>query len=189
MASDTAILWIPLHPVILQDTLDTILSNHSLTSLVVIIDGREIDEHHTSFATYYWLLRDVYEDVLACLPVRDGLRIDLQVFIFPEFVDIGYLPADSPIFGSDLPEELSVFTNFHRVAYVGRARETRARSHEVEFSRYEVNEFPVVALGGTFDRLHAGHKLMISSAIILAKTHVIIGLTGALTYLSCITTC
>lgn len=42
---------------------------------------------------------------------------------------------------------------------------------------YTVGQFSVVAIGGTFDRLHAGHKLMLSTAILLADQRVVVGIT------------
>lgn len=40
--------------------------------------------------------------------------------------------------------------------------------------------YPVVALGGTFDHLHAGHKILLSMAAWIAKEKVIVGVTGKL---------
>jgi hypothetical protein len=40
--------------------------------------------------------------------------------------------------------------------------------------------FDKVALGGTFDRLHAGHRLLLAAAAAVSATHVYIGVTGAL---------
>ena len=39
--------------------------------------------------------------------------------------------------------------------------------------------FPVVALGGTFDHLHAGHKILLSMAAWIARDTLIVGVTGA----------
>lgn len=39
------------------------------------------------------------------------------------------------------------------------------------------SSYPVVALGGTFDHLHAGHKILLSMAAWIASTKVIIGVT------------
>lgn len=38
--------------------------------------------------------------------------------------------------------------------------------------------YPVVALGGTFDHLHAGHKILLSMAAWIATKKVIVGVTG-----------
>lgn len=38
--------------------------------------------------------------------------------------------------------------------------------------------YPVVALGGTFDHLHAGHKILLSMAAWIASSKVIVGVTG-----------
>lgn len=40
------------------------------------------------------------------------------------------------------------------------------------------SSYPVVALGGTFDHLHAGHKILLSMAAWIASTKVIVGVTG-----------
>ncbi|KAG2158463.1 uncharacterized protein EDB93DRAFT_671313 [Suillus bovinus] len=39
------------------------------------------------------------------------------------------------------------------------------------------SSYPVVALGGTFDHLHAGHKILLSMAAWIASSKVIIGIT------------
>lgn len=38
--------------------------------------------------------------------------------------------------------------------------------------------YPVVALGGTFDHLHAGHKILLSMAAWIAGKKIIVGVTG-----------
>lgn len=37
---------------------------------------------------------------------------------------------------------------------------------------------PVVALGGTFDHLHAGHKILLSMSAWIASARLIVGITG-----------
>ena len=39
--------------------------------------------------------------------------------------------------------------------------------------------YPVVALGGTFDHLHAGHKILLSMGAWIASEKLIVGITGA----------
>ncbi|KAG1756429.1 uncharacterized protein EDB91DRAFT_1325482 [Suillus paluster] len=41
-----------------------------------------------------------------------------------------------------------------------------------------IGSYPVVALGGTFDHLHAGHKILLSMAAWIASSKVIVGVTG-----------
>jgi phosphopantetheine adenylyltransferase len=38
--------------------------------------------------------------------------------------------------------------------------------------------YPVVALGGTFDHLHAGHKILLSMAAWITSWKLIVGVTG-----------
>lgn len=45
---------------------------------------------------------------------------------------------------------------------------------------YRQREYPVVALGGTFDHLHAGHKILLSMGAWIAKEKLIVGVTGSL---------
>jgi hypothetical protein len=40
--------------------------------------------------------------------------------------------------------------------------------------------FEVVALGGTFDRLHAGHRLLLAAAALVTTQMLYVGVTGAL---------
>lgn len=43
---------------------------------------------------------------------------------------------------------------------------------------YGEYSFPVTALGGTFDHLHAGHKMLLSGGVFLAGRTLIVGVTG-----------
>lgn len=40
--------------------------------------------------------------------------------------------------------------------------------------------YPVVALGGTFDHLHCGHKILLSMALWITADKLIVGITGGL---------
>ena len=44
------------------------------------------------------------------------------------------------------------------------------------------NLFPVTALGGTFDHLHAGHKILLSMAAWITSQKLIVGVTGMSTF-------
>ncbi|XP_041979056.1 bifunctional coenzyme A synthase isoform X2 [Aricia agestis] len=51
-------------------------------------------------------------------------------------------------------------------------------SHNPDISNEEpVKTFEYVALGGTFDRLHNGHKILLSQAVLRATKHVTVGVT------------
>jgi hypothetical protein len=45
-------------------------------------------------------------------------------------------------------------------------------------SPHHVHAFSEICLGGTFDRLHVGHKVLLTAGLILAVTRVIVGLAG-----------
>lgn len=44
------------------------------------------------------------------------------------------------------------------------------------------NHYPTVALGGTFDHLHAGHKILLTMAAWLSTKRVIVGITGTFAF-------
>lgn len=37
---------------------------------------------------------------------------------------------------------------------------------------------PQVAVGGTFDRLHAGHRLLLAATALVSRQHIFVGITG-----------
>ena len=55
-----------------------------------------------------------------------------------------------------------------------------APASETEVDPSQPPLYPVVALGGTFDHLHAGHKILLSMGAWIAKEKLIIGVTGKL---------
>jgi hypothetical protein len=44
----------------------------------------------------------------------------------------------------------------------------------------EEEKYKRVALGGTFDHFHSGHKILLTSAVLLATNEVIVGVSGIL---------
>lgn len=52
---------------------------------------------------------------------------------------------------------------------------------KLEYQKEHKHEkaFEVVAVGGTFDHIHDGHKILLSMTYFLAKTKIIIGITGS----------
>lgn len=70
------------------------------------------------------------------------------------------------------------------IAVVGSVRDTDIGS-DVSHKKYKLanreapgNSIAVVAVGGTFDHLHDGHQILLTVAAFLAKTTLIIGVTG-----------
>jgi len=55
---------------------------------------------------------------------------------------------------------------------------SREESVKLECKSVALSSFPTVVLGGTFDRLHAGHKLLLSAAALLSSKKVIVGVAG-----------
>lgn len=51
-------------------------------------------------------------------------------------------------------------------------------SSETNTEALQNSTFPVVALGGTFDHLHSGHKILLSMSAWIAHEKVIVGVTG-----------
>ena len=57
-------------------------------------------------------------------------------------------------------------------------REEHASS-EVIAQPHSSFAFESVAVGGTFDRLHVGHRLLLAAAALVCTQHVYVGVTGA----------
>jgi phosphopantetheine adenylyltransferase len=50
--------------------------------------------------------------------------------------------------------------------------------HGIPSSSLKDGKYPVVALGGTFDHLHAGHKILLSMAVWITGRKLIVGISG-----------
>jgi phosphopantetheine adenylyltransferase len=59
----------------------------------------------------------------------------------------------------------------------GRGTEAAALQHE-ELSAATVLAFDHVAVGGTFDRLHVGHRLLLAATALVCTGRVYVGVTG-----------
>lgn len=107
----------------------------------------------------YSILRVLYQRMTNLMIQTNNLLADFRVLLFPRFC---HYPLDITI------------TNHVRLAAPHFQRDSpKLRGH-----RY--GQYKVVAIGGTFDHLHAGHKLMLSVTAMLASEKIICGLTGNL---------
>ncbi len=70
------------------------------------------------------------------------------------------------------------YADLYKSAYAqGRPEETQ--KHFVKPQRLDIEQSVKVAvLGGTFDHLHAGHKIMITAAAMAARDKLYVGVTG-----------
>lgn len=164
---------------------DIVQAHPEVSRIIAILDTTSTDhgDNQRSFADYYWLIREYYRILLMALSVEQGLKVDLHVYVYPQFLNIQKLLETFPpsiIYCSSLsclPQKLNKFPLKTVDFSQGNITATFTSRHS-DFDEMLPASQNVVALGGTFDRLHAGHKLMISSAIILAKKTVVVGLTG-----------
>ncbi|KAF9432689.1 hypothetical protein BGZ76_010451 [Entomortierella beljakovae] len=71
-----------------------------------------------------------------------------------------------PIFSLDLTPEIGVDTNL-----------VEALDSALPYSNVKEGEYTAVALGGTFDHLHAGHKILLSMTAWITSERVVCGVT------------
>jgi phosphopantetheine adenylyltransferase len=81
----------------------------------------------------------------------------------------------------DIATQLSILLRAHGAKYVTERPadvdlQPIVAAHLAEELGYDLDEY--VAMGGTFDRLHAGHKVLLTYSILHARTRLRIGVTG-----------
>ncbi|PJF19036.1 hypothetical protein PSACC_01147 [Paramicrosporidium saccamoebae] len=102
-----------------------------------------------NLATPYAFLKETYQQLTnAMLTIRKP-SLDVQVLLPPRYCHSDGLNITLPSLSSP-PQTLR---------------------------EYRTSQYPVVAIGGTFDHLHAGHKLMLSVAALLATERIVVGIT------------
>lgn len=108
-----------------------------------------------TFKEYYDTLRYYYQ-ISTDIMVNEGNPLmDLRVLLFPNFCQSSF--TNSQIF---FPPSVTL-------------------ADKSRLNVYQFAQFDTVAIGGSFDRLHAGHKLMLSVATMLTGKTLICGITGA----------
>lgn len=164
--------------------LRSILNPDDLFARLILILP-EITGGSEIFASTYHLLYKAYERILEAMSVEDGLRVELTVLLYPTYCNLNAFhlkPESAKVFIFGEPN-ISILNGLPIQEWVTRTDgpiplDGNEYAEKEKFNNIRVRDYQVVALGGTFDHLHAGHKIMLSSAVILAKSHVVIGLTG-----------
>ena len=82
--------------------------------------------------------------------------------------------------------QIRVFTFlFHRIheglvvePWVNRLAADSANSHTANDTSSKLTTYDYVVLGGTFDRLHTGHRLLLSQSCLLCDKEITVGVTS-----------
>lgn len=99
-------------------------------------------------------------------------------------------PVDVLLFDQGFSGETSPFMNryntrnvieFSNSDFDANDTEAEASEHVSQLNDQKVStlEADSVVLGGTFDRLHSGHKILLTEAVLRARKRVVIGVTDA----------
>ena len=116
------------------------------------------EEQFDSLGEPYAILRHIYQQLTELMLQLDMPLLDVRVFIKPYFC---YL-------GNSMKTHEFHMRNDQYCNSMG--------SNMLEY-QYRLQSFPNVAIGGTFDHLHAGHKLMLSVAAMLSSESILCGIT------------
>lgn len=118
-------------------------------------------------------------DQLDVIVIVGNLKDNSQWFSTP----VTFKPIDVLLFDKSISnDETSKFMDRYQTKNViefssSESDETDDGSTATETIGSEVIEGDSVVLGGTFDRLHVGHKLMLTEAVLRAKRRVVVGVT------------
>lgn len=116
--------------------------------LIVTIDDGVV---YSNLAEPYTILRTIYQQLTDLMFSLGKPLLDIRILVKAQFCNV-----ETPIVMSRPLVVATPPSSFN----------------------YKLGQFQVVAIGGTFDRLHAGHKLMLSVAAMLASQSVVCGVTG-----------
>ncbi|WFD31601.1 Elongator subunit elp2 [Malassezia sp. CBS 17886] len=134
------------------------------------------------------LLKHIYTAGWAVAVEQDQLLADIDVFLIPAASDApraAAITGDWVLRRRALVEHIYVLDDPLFSVDAAALRPFAPRAHETISGDFHANEAPsapfprqrVVAVGGTFDHLHIGHKLLLSAAALCATERLIVGVT------------
>ncbi|KAF8914884.1 hypothetical protein CPB85DRAFT_465632 [Mucidula mucida] len=135
------------------------------TRLIILLISAAFEDYDAGWEDVQALLTFVYLQATEAAHNMDNILLDVNVLLRGS---VGALNWDEKIDVIFLLEKESIPRDY---MYLPHGEEEIRRSH------FERISYPVVALGGTFDHLHAGHKILLSMALWITSQRIIIGVT------------
>ncbi|KAG8217573.1 hypothetical protein J3R82DRAFT_5724 [Butyriboletus roseoflavus] len=164
--------------------------------VVILLSDAFAPTAPASWAQVQTLLAHVYVQASKAAHQQNNLLLDVSVLLnsvlspdaLPPAIDVCFRVDDStspppslptspthPLLDISLPDPLSSVPHAFLPSHPRPAPSpTFAQIRPSPLSP----RYPVVALGGTFDHLHAGHKILLSMAAWIASRKVVVGITG-----------
>lgn len=137
-------------------------------TLTIIMDG----SRYNDLMLPYLLLRRIYQQLTNLILALNKPLLDVRVLLRPQFCS---LASEN----DDVPSGTFVFRSLEPGEGAGTVvEENQLPVHVTSLPNFPLKRFQRVGIGGTFDHLHAGHKLMLSVAVMLAGKTLLCGITA-----------
>jgi phosphopantetheine adenylyltransferase len=134
--------------------------------LVIIFDLRSLQKKFTqiTFDQVYKHMHACYSASQSFCTLNDKLLLDVSVLYFPFCLQPLSIPHD----------ELVILREYNINLL---HQESNFQCEDL--SQQQFNKFSRVALGGTFDHLHSGHKILLATSSMLCHQRIFIGISDA----------
>lgn len=175
-------------PEVLEDVFGKIIKTHT-SEIYVLIQHNTTTDSSTTISSFIDQISNIYVQS-SKVNTKCGLQTSVNVLIEDETYDgdlaselwssIYYTP--DVVIGS-VREEFTHHVTQDNIHYVNVEKSSLNSCHEgdkpqISNPKSTFEEIPVVAVGGTFDHLHDGHKILLSASAFLAGRKLIVGVTG-----------